>query len=56
MNNYGTGWPSIMVSVLFLGGVQLMAVGIIGEYMARLGANARQRPLYIIEETDLRRE
>ncbi|MCA8832429.1 glycosyltransferase family 2 protein [Hymenobacter pini] len=53
LHNYGVGWPSIMVSVLFLGGVQLMAIGIIGEYMARLGANARQRPLYIIEETDL---
>lgn len=53
MNNYGVGWPSLMVSVLFLGGVQLMAIGIIGEYMARLGANARKRPLYIIEDTDL---
>ncbi|GAB2795252.1 dolichol-phosphate mannosyltransferase [Hymenobacter luteus] len=53
LHNYGVGWPSIMVSVLFLGGVQLMAVGVIGEYVARLGANARQRPLYIIEDTDL---
>ncbi|UOQ52740.1 glycosyltransferase family 2 protein [Hymenobacter cellulosivorans] len=49
----GTGWPSIMVSILFLGGVQLMAVGVIGEYIARLGANSRQRPLYIIDDTDL---
>ncbi|RYU77893.1 glycosyltransferase family 2 protein [Hymenobacter persicinus] len=47
------GWPSLMVSILFLGGVQLMAVGVIGEYIARLGANARQRPLYIIDETDV---
>lgn len=53
MQNYGVGWPSLMVSVLFLGGVQLMAIGVIGEYIARLGANARQRPLYIIEDTDL---
>ena len=53
VGNYGVGWPSLMVSVLFLGGVQLMALGVIGEYIARLGANARQRPLYIIDETDL---
>jgi polyisoprenyl-phosphate glycosyltransferase len=56
MHNYGVGWPSLMVSVLFLGGVQLTAIGIIGEYVARLGANARQRPLYIIEDTDLAQE
>ena len=53
LRNYGVGWPSLMVSVLFLGGVQLMAIGVIGEYMAWLGANARQRPLYIIDETNL---
>ena len=53
LQNYGVGWPSLMVSVLFLGGVQLMAIGVIGEYVARLGANARQRPLYIIDETNL---
>ena len=53
LKNYGVGWPSLMVSVLFLGGIQLMAIGVIGEYVARLGANTRQRPLYIIDETDL---
>ena len=53
LQNYGVGWPSLIVSVLFLGGVQLMAIGVIGEYMARLGANSRQRPLYIIDETNL---
>ena len=49
-NDYQPGWPSLMVSILFLGGVQLIAVGIIGEYLARLGANVRRRPLYIISE------
>ena len=53
LQNYGVGWPSLIVSVLFLGGVQLMAIGVIGEYMARLGAHSRQRPLYIIDETNL---
>jgi dolichol-phosphate mannosyltransferase len=50
--DYEPGWASLMMSILFLGGVQLIAVGVIGEYIARLSANVRQRPLYIIAETD----
>jgi dolichol-phosphate mannosyltransferase len=52
-NDYEPGWPSLMVSILFLGGVQLIAVGIIGEYLSRLGANVRHRPLYIISDTNI---
>ena len=51
-HDYEPGWPSLMVSVLFLGGVQLISVGIIGEYIARLSANVRQRPLYLISNTN----
>ena len=55
-HDYEPGWASLMMSILFLGGVQLIAVGVIGEYIARLSANVRQRPLYIIAETNHRPE
>ena len=50
--DYEPGWASLMMSILFLGGVQLIAVGIIGEYVARLSANVRQRPLYLVAESN----
>ncbi|WP_092676154.1 glycosyltransferase family 2 protein [Hymenobacter arizonensis] len=52
-HDYEPGWASLMVSILFLGGVQLIAVGIIGEYIARLSANVRQRPLYLVADTNI---
>ncbi|GAB2459374.1 putative glycosyltransferase YkcC [Hymenobacter qilianensis] len=51
--DYEPGWSSLMVSILFMGGIQLIAIGIIGEYIARLSANVRQRPLYIISDTNI---
>ena len=49
-NSTITGWASLMVSVLFIGGIQLIAIGIIGEYLARIGDDVKQRPLYVIAE------
>lgn len=42
------GWTSIMVGVLFLGGVQLICLGILGEYVARIYDETRGRPPYVI--------
>jgi dolichol-phosphate mannosyltransferase len=43
------GWATIMVALLFLGGVQLICIGIIGEYIGRIFNETKSRPMYVIE-------
>jgi polyisoprenyl-phosphate glycosyltransferase len=45
-----TGFTTIIVCVLFLGGVQMIAVGILGEYIGRIYEEIKQRPLYVVQE------
>ena len=45
-----TGWSSLMISIWFLGGVQLISVGVIGEYIGKIYKEVKRRPRYIIEK------
>jgi dolichol-phosphate mannosyltransferase len=47
------GWTSILLSVLFLGGIQLISLGVIGEYLGKMFIETKNRPSYIIKEKDL---
>lgn len=46
------GWTSLMIGVMFLGGIQLLSIGIIGEYISRIQSDTRKRPLYVVKDTN----
>lgn len=52
-NNAISGWTSVLVVVLFIGGIQLIMIGILGEYTGKLFIESKKRPNYIIKEKKL---
>lgn len=48
-----SGWPSMTCIMFFIGGVQLLCLGIIGQYLSKTYLEVKKRPIYIIEETDM---
>ncbi len=49
-----TGWTSMIVASMFIGGIQLLSIGIIGEYIGRINTDVRNRPLYFINESNIK--
>jgi dolichol-phosphate mannosyltransferase len=45
------GWTALIIAILFLGGAQLISLGVVGEYVGRLYGEAKRRPLYLVRET-----
>jgi hypothetical protein len=45
------GWASSVIPIYFLGGIQLLSIGVLGEYVAKLYFEAKRRPRYFIEES-----
>ncbi|MFM7474101.1 MAG: glycosyltransferase, partial [Crocinitomicaceae bacterium] len=52
-NDAITGWTSIVASIVFIGGIQLFVMGIIGVYLGKIFKESKNRPHYIIDETNL---
>lgn len=46
------GWPSLICAVLMMGGLQLLALGVIGQYLAKTYLETKRRPVYIVRETE----
>jgi dolichol-phosphate mannosyltransferase len=47
------GWTSLHISVLFLGGIQLIGIGMLGEYLGRVSDNVKNRPHYIVKDSNI---
>lgn len=54
MGNPTSGWTSIMTVILFLGGLQLLSIGIMGKYIGKIFLETKKRPIYLVKEKNSR--
>ncbi len=47
-----SGWPSMVCIMVFMGGIQLLSLGVIGQYLSKTYLEVKNRPLYFIKETE----
>ena len=50
------GWPSLVCIIFMTNGITLLCIGVIGEYIAKMYLETKNRPIYIIKETNIKRE
>lgn len=46
------GWPSLACMIMFMGGIQLLCIGVLGQYLAKTYLETKHRPIYIVAETN----
>jgi dolichol-phosphate mannosyltransferase len=51
-----TGWTSLIISAAFIGGIQLLSIGVIGQYISRINTNVKNRPLYIVQSSNIKNQ
>ena len=47
-----SGWPSMVCIMVFMGGIQLLSLGVIGQYLSKTYLEVKNRPVYIVKETE----
>lgn len=52
-NDPTSGWPSLVCIITLIGGIQLFCVGIVGEYLSKIYLETKQRPIYIVKDTNV---
>ena len=51
-----TGWTSLIISAAFIGGIQLLSIGVIGQYISRINTNVKNRPLYVVQSSNIKNQ
>lgn len=50
-----SGWPSLVCTITFIGGVQLLSIGVLGQYLSKTYLETKKRPVYIVKDTNLKK-